>query len=389
MKVILTPQGLCWTYHTSAGRVYEMENRRIINDVGMKQDLGPNGFLEVPEGHFVVRATHIIDCYTWYKGDYLVADVYERNYMYRVSNQSHSMVMVKDCEVVADPWGVLGNPVEVQEEPQRTVSAPPPVPSYNSEGIKQVPALIKPDVLTSENKGIIKKQKAVAAEFLNKLNVINPAAILAGGSLRNWHFNRPANDLDFFVEVPNGSTGTSLKRALGILGVTDIFNMATHSAPGVQRDHKASQHQYDERMSDIHTVLEGKYQGETVQVIFTKVQTYCYIETHFDTSINMIWATAYENEGDYHLSVGYTQEWYATATTGVIFVYDNQCAYTNSHLEKVADYFPEAPLAHHRHLEDIVKDPSIASDVCQSWEDLLQEMIDEQNEGARTIDDFF
>lgn len=265
-----------------------------------------------------------------------------------------------------------------------------PETNYNSEGNKKMATPIEPDVLTPENKRIIKKQKAVAAEFLNKLSVINPVAILAGGSLRNWHFNRPANDLDFFVEVPNQSTSTRLTNSLRTLGVTDIFNMATHSAPGVLRDKVGTEHQYGERMSDIHTVLEGKYQGETVQVIFTRVSTFGYIEDHFDTSINMIWASSYEYEGDYQLSVGYTQEWYATARTGVIFVFDNQNAYTNNHLEKIAGYFPEAPMAHHRYMDEIVDDPSLAEHECQSWEDILDELMEEQNERERTLDgDFF
>lgn len=299
------------------------------------------------------------------------------SYMIRTRTGGYSIVPPYKCSVVKTS--------KVIKVPCRCPYFVSPVtnnPDYNSEGIKQVPALIKPEVMTPMNKRIIKKQKVVAAEFLNKLRVINPAAIIAGGAPRNWEFNRPANDLDFFVQVPQGNvTSRNLEKSLETLGVTEVFNMATHSAPGVVRDAKAKGHQYDERMSDIHTVLEGKYQGEKIQVIFTKVETYGYIEDHFDTSINMIWCDLgyYGKEEEPKLVTRKTPEYQSTERTGIIFVYDNQNMYTNSHLERVASYFPSAPMAHNKFRKELTDNPSRATELCQPWEDILQEMMDEQS----------
>lgn len=468
-KIILTEQGLGVTYQTSPDKIYEgyvatsNDALSFKNDRDIYQTVGTNGYLEIPEGYLVVKATygkHDMDCYTWDKGVYLI--VQQSPYcdsQYTAKDEEWPCLIKDHSTVIADPWGVLGEPEETQEVSQRTVevyqyvllqepqgewkvgdlaevesvningsymlkdyskpvgaivrpdqcvpaaaagtkrvpcrstSFKSPVvqcPDYNSEGVKQVPALIKPDVMTSENKGIIKKQKAIGAELLKKLRVIHPAAILAGGAPRNWFFNRPANDLDFFVRVPEGNVScTHLMDSLGILGVTDMFNMATHKAPGVQRETSgtSSDHTYDERMSDIHTVIEGRYEGQTVQVIFTKVETFGYIEEHFDTSINMIWCDL--NHYDSQLIIRKTREWDATESTGVIFVFDNQNAYHNNHLEKVAGYFPDAPMAHYRHIGAIRKDPSLASKFCQPWDVILQELMNDQNENEREFEQFF
>lgn len=386
-KIILTEQGLGVTYQTSPDKIYEgyvatsNDALSFKNDRDIYQTVGTNGYLEIPEGYLVVKATygkHDMDCYTWDKGVYLI--VQQSPYcdsQYTAKDEEWPCLIKDHSTVIADPWGVLG---ETQEVPQ--------VPDYTSEGVKQVPALIKPDVMTSENKGIIKKQKAIGAELLKKLRVISCSAILAGGAPRNWYYNRPANDLDFFVEAPKATGVIQLMESLKVLGVTDMFNMATHKAPGVQKENQGAptDHTYDERMSDIHAVIEGQYEGQTVQVIFTKVPTYGYIEEHFDTSINMVWCDL-----DYHgeLSIRETAPWRATLETGVIFVYDNQNAYHNNHLEKVAGYFPDAPMAHYRHIGAIRKDPSLASKLCQPWDVILQELMDDQNEDTREFEQFF
>lgn len=49
---------------------------------------------------------------------------------------------------------------------------------------------------------LITKQKAVADRILDKLFPICPFAIVAGGAPRDWHFGKPAADIDVFFYSP-------------------------------------------------------------------------------------------------------------------------------------------------------------------------------------------
>ena len=49
----------------------------------------------------------------------------------------------------------------------------------------------------------IETQKQIAQTVLNTLRTIDNDCILAGGAPRDWYFNKPATDLDFFVYIPN------------------------------------------------------------------------------------------------------------------------------------------------------------------------------------------
>jgi hypothetical protein len=44
----------------------------------------------------------------------------------------------------------------------------------------------------------IRKQKELTDKILAKLKIVDPYCILAGGAPRDWYFNEPANDLDFY-----------------------------------------------------------------------------------------------------------------------------------------------------------------------------------------------
>lgn len=64
----------------------------------------------------------------------------------------------------------------------------------------------------------IEKQKKVANDILDKLSIIDPYCILAGGAPRDWYFGNEAKDLDFYF-YSNGSTVSAVQSQLGkILG---------------------------------------------------------------------------------------------------------------------------------------------------------------------------
>lgn len=365
MKVLLTRGGLGCTFHTTPDTVYTGHMVGGVfwftNDRGNKQELSDKAdYLEIPRGHFVVKAELAPhqDTYSWKEGDYLVCkpcNVSEAD-MFEVTSSSWTCIMQEDCEVIADPWGVLGT-------------------SKGPVGDRGVPTPLAPLTLTEENRKIIKKQKALAAELLERLGFYGNV-IVAGGAPRNWWFNQPANDLDFFIQVPQSTT--SQRHLLKILereGITGAYNMATHNPDGTLKNSRAKQTSYDERMSDIHSVFEGMYCGQQVQVIFTRVSTYGYIESHFDTSINMIFSVLTANDT---VTVEPCYEFTQGAEVGAIFVHDNQCAYSNKHLEKIAKYFPEVPMVWYEEISECVKNPSYVLEVAKSWEDHLQDQLDSE-----------
>ena len=71
----------------------------------------------------------------------------------------------------------------------------------------------------------IQFQKDIADELLRCLEVVCPHIILAGGAPRDWSFGKEANDLDFYISLPDGlSQGQhkSMIEAVLPAGVTEI-----------------------------------------------------------------------------------------------------------------------------------------------------------------------
>lgn len=44
----------------------------------------------------------------------------------------------------------------------------------------------------------IEEQNVVAKKVLEKIKIVDPYVILAGGAPRDWYFGNPCNDLDIY-----------------------------------------------------------------------------------------------------------------------------------------------------------------------------------------------
>ncbi len=62
----------------------------------------------------------------------------------------------------------------------------------------------------------IEKQLDIADKIYDKLKIVDPYCILAGGAPRDWYFNNPARDLDFYF-TSIGSTFGAVKKQLSKL----------------------------------------------------------------------------------------------------------------------------------------------------------------------------
>jgi hypothetical protein len=66
---------------------------------------------------------------------------------------------------------------------------------------------------------IIQEQRVLADSILDKLKVISPYAILAGGAPRDWYLETQANDLDFYLYSSAITVNAALKQLAKTLDI--------------------------------------------------------------------------------------------------------------------------------------------------------------------------
>jgi len=47
---------------------------------------------------------------------------------------------------------------------------------------------------------LVREQKRAALDILRAVRIIDPRAVVAGGAARNWYFQRPARDIDIYIQ---------------------------------------------------------------------------------------------------------------------------------------------------------------------------------------------
>ena len=66
----------------------------------------------------------------------------------------------------------------------------------------------------------VQEQKDIGKELLEKLYLLDPCVVIAGGAARDWYLGNKANDLDIYLSYhPNltlGSNKRSIAKALSI-----------------------------------------------------------------------------------------------------------------------------------------------------------------------------
>lgn len=101
----------------------------------------------------------------------------------------------------------------------------------------------------------IKNQREIALDVLNKLRVIDKDVFLAGGAVRNWYFDKPATDLDIFIdEKCSSSCGQLILSVETLLGVG-----AKPLGKGIGEQYACN--------PDLRYVVQTNYRGVDVQVI--------------------------------------------------------------------------------------------------------------------------
>lgn len=123
----------------------------------------------------------------------------------------------------------------------------------------------------------IEQQKDVALAVYDRLSIIDPECILAGGAPRDWYMGNPCNDLDFYFASP-ASTATATKRQLDKL-FTDVKQMS--------KPEKSDMYAY---MPGLSRIWECKVNGIGVQLIQMNTAKDRWLAVdHMDVSICKIW----------------------------------------------------------------------------------------------------
>lgn len=146
----------------------------------------------------------------------------------------------------------------------------------------------------------IKKEQSIADAVLERLEVIDPTCILAGGAPRDWWLGTTANDLDFYLTC-RGTT-YEYEKALSQLG----FSVQPLRQKGYNV--RARIDDLYGSMPGIVSVYEGKYRGKNIQIIRMAEPTFRGVVDKFAVSISKVWykngAIRVENEAQHSLSCG-------------------------------------------------------------------------------------
>jgi hypothetical protein len=126
----------------------------------------------------------------------------------------------------------------------------------------------------------IDAQKSIANGVLERLSVVDPSCILAGGAPRDWYFGETASDLDFFVylrgDLSWGSLNKQLKRALPDVKFSE-------------RDFRKEVPELYKKNPHLRAVLDFEQQGQACQLIVMNKPTFQCVVDHFPLSICKVW----------------------------------------------------------------------------------------------------
>lgn len=168
---------------------------------------------------------------------------------------------------------------------------------------------------------LIEKQKVVAEVVLSKLFPIDPFAICAGGAPRDWHFGKPATDLDvfFYTAVDQITVVEQMLRSVGIKASD------RRSADNLPEWYKLNPY--------LKCVYESEIDGVTVQLMLMNDKTHTSVVPHFPFTICKAW---YKN-GKIHLDKEFKlcEKWKIAVQTNPL--YNDEHKY----IQKLKQKFPE------------------------------------------------
>lgn len=163
-------------------------------------------------------------------------------------------------------------------------------------------------------------QKREGKELLDKLRVVDPFVMIAGGAPRDWYFDRSAKDLDIYLRLPNHNTITLVENLARAVGITGLGQLS-----------KTSESSYAE-LPNLKWVFAGEYNGMPINLMVMDKGVREEIIKDFDVAICRAWF-----DGD---KCHYFEEFDFCIKTRVCLVHPKYTG-KEQHLRKMAKRFPQ------------------------------------------------
>ena len=175
----------------------------------------------------------------------------------------------------------------------------------------------------------VQEQKDIGKELLDKLSILDPCVVIAGGAPRDWYLGKEANDLDIYLSYhPNLTLGTNAKviEDLLCLGKNNLETL------GVQFDENKDRNTEYAINPDVRCVYEFDYKGIKVQIInmhteFVKVEDFCF-------SICQAWTKDCER-------IHVTNDFKYSVDHKIVFKTGHFYSQKGVYVEKIKNRFPE------------------------------------------------
>lgn len=165
-------------------------------------------------------------------------------------------------------------------------------------------------------------QKQIADDILDKLYLIDPHSILAGGAVRDWYFDKGASDLDIFFYAPQAKITNIMDELLKKAG----FNIEGYRQGGsIPEWYKKNPH--------LRAIYELTVNGLKVQLIRMSKPTFSCVVPNFPLSLCDAW---YKN-GQYH----YGRHFMRSVKHKCIYKTSEIYANEHQYIKKIRDKFPE------------------------------------------------
>jgi hypothetical protein len=167
----------------------------------------------------------------------------------------------------------------------------------------------------------IDTQQNIANELIQKLEIVDPDCILAGGAPRNWFLGKPAKDLDFYIHttLPIAKLKVVWDRLGFKLIARMVFNTEALQSYGI--------------IPSLRHVYELEYKGIPVQIMCMCDPTFDCVVDYFGVSICKLWWKSKER------GVMVTPEALISVSEQTLFVNDDYSA-KEIHVTKMVGYFP-------------------------------------------------
>ena len=169
----------------------------------------------------------------------------------------------------------------------------------------------------------IRTQMTIAKSVLEKLETFDPTCILAGGAPRDWHFDKLATDLDFYVYFRPDFDSQRWR----------YENMLQNLGLDAHLKGRAEFPENYKRNPYLLCVYECVYNGQIIQIMFMKEKTFSCVVDMFPFGICQAWWKG----KDIHVSKYFDE----SVNHKILRVLNDLYSDEDGYIQKIRDKFPD------------------------------------------------